>query len=76
MGLFGWDYPPGVTGNEYEISGEDYSKEIEGTCSKCQSKNTLVEQGYKYQRWVVCGRCDYQYDLPDFEENPDLEKDN
>ena len=21
--LFGWDYPPGVTGNEWQITGED-----------------------------------------------------
>jgi len=29
---FGWEYPPGVSGNEYEIAGPSWSGEIERTC--------------------------------------------
>lgn len=29
------NYPPGVTGNEYEIAGPDYEKDIEELCPKC-----------------------------------------
>ena len=63
MGQFGWDYPPGVTGNEYEIAGADYEKEYPGNCPKCGGEGTMIEQGYRHQRWVVCGRCDHQFDL-------------
>ena len=31
---FGWDYPPGVTGNEPQITGEDFSDE-EDPCDWC-----------------------------------------
>ena len=66
--IFGWDYPPGVTGNEYEIAGADYEKEVEGKCPQCGESDCLAEQGYRYQRWVDCHNCDYHADLPDREE--------
>ena len=62
---FGWDYPPGVTGNEYAIAGPDYDQEKEGVCPKCGDTGCLSEQGYRGQRWVVCCSCDYQEDLED-----------
>lgn len=57
------NYPPGVTGLEYEITGADYEKEIEGICPTCGNDNCLMEEGYRNQRWVVCSACDYQDDL-------------
>lgn len=58
---FGWSYPPGITGNEYEIAGPDYGQEIEEMCPICGNK--LVQQGYRYHHWVVCSNCDYQQDI-------------
>jgi maleate cis-trans isomerase len=34
MGMFGWSYPPGVTGNEYEIAGPDYEQEEKRACGQ------------------------------------------
>ena len=59
---FGWDYPPGVTGGEYEIAGPDYEKEfVEYPCPECGE--VLMEQGYKQDAWIFCPDCDYQTDL-------------
>lgn len=55
------NYPPGVTGNEYEIAGPDYEQDHPESCPKCGEH--MVEQGYRGQRWVVCVACDYQRDL-------------
>lgn len=75
MANFGWDYPPGVTGNEYEIAGPDYEKETDELCprrmdadsinllSESNCEGFLIEQGYRGQRWVVCSKCNYQADL-------------
>jgi hypothetical protein len=29
---FGWSYPPGVSGREYEIAGPDWAGEVHRTC--------------------------------------------
>ena len=63
MSGFGWDYPPGVTGNEYEIAGADYEKESDVPCPYEPKKGTedslpcgepTMESGYQGQRWLVC----------------------
>ena len=55
------NYPPGVTGNEYEIVGPDYEKEIDTPCPECSGQ--LVEQSYRKECWVVCCACPYQLTL-------------
>ena len=55
------NYPPGVTGFEYEIQGPDYEHETEELCPKCGG--AMVEQSYHKSRWVVCCSCYYQRDL-------------
>ena len=60
--LFGWSYPPGVTGNEYEIAGPDYEKELDKPCPKC-GQISLFEGCYHYDRWEYCSECDYQNEL-------------
>ena len=45
-------YPPGVTGNEYEIAGPDSEKELDELCSICNE--TQVELSYGHKRWIVC----------------------
>ena len=59
--MFGSNYPPGVTGNEYQIAGADYEKDYAEPCPKCG--DYMVEQGYQSSRWVSCVSCDYQADL-------------
>ena len=46
------NYPPGVTGNEYQIAGPDYERESDEPCPKC-GKETF-EEGYRGERWLVC----------------------
>lgn len=53
------NYPPGVTGNEYEIAGPVYERESEELCPaitwygvECQAPT--IEQGYGGKRWLVC----------------------
>ncbi len=55
------NYPPGVTGREYEIAGPDYEGDSEEICPKCGKY--LIEQGYHGGRWLVCFGCDYRRDL-------------
>ena len=57
------NYPPGVTGNEFEIAGPDYEQEIEGYCPGCGKSDCLMEQGYQGQRWRNCSECDYEEDI-------------
>ncbi|KKL26928.1 hypothetical protein LCGC14_2390380 [marine sediment metagenome] len=59
MSGFGWDYPPGVTGNEIEIAGPDYEKESDELCpailwygSECQAPT--LEEDYDGRRWLSC----------------------
>jgi len=60
---FGWDYPPGVTGNEIEIAGPDYEKESDVPCPYEPNKSTkdslpcgepTMEEGYHHERWLIC----------------------
>uniref|UniRef100_A0A6H1ZWZ5 Uncharacterized protein n=1 Tax=viral metagenome TaxID=1070528 RepID=A0A6H1ZWZ5_9ZZZZ len=59
--MFGWNYPPGVTGSEYAIAGPDYEQDYPEPCPVCGE--ALVQQGYRGEHWVVCISCDYQEDL-------------
>ena len=61
------NYPPGVTGNEYEIAGPDYEKDYDTPCPKCG--DCMMELGYRGTRWVVCCACDYTADLPSIEKD-------
>ena len=65
------NYPPGVTGNEFEIAGPDYEQDYPDPCPKCSSP--MVEQGYRWERWVICVSCDYREDLPEREVRHDRE---
>lgn len=48
------NYPPGVTGNEYEIAGPDYERESDVLCPTCLEKARTMEQGFRGERWLVC----------------------
>ena len=61
MTSFGWNYPPGVTGNEYAIAGPDYEQEADEPCPECGE--SMMEQGYRRERWVSCLECAYTNNL-------------
>jgi len=63
------NYPPGVTGNEYEIAGPDYETEVDGECSGCHKTGVLVEVGYRSDRWLECGECGHRQELPRLEKS-------
>lgn len=62
------NYPPGVSGNEYEIAGPDYEREVDGECPNGHA--SLVEQGYHGRRWQICTDCEWssdeEYDAHDY----------
>ena len=60
------NYPPGVTGNEYEIAGPDYEQESNEVCPECQGR--MMERGYHGEKWLSCCECSYQVDLPSIRE--------
>jgi hypothetical protein len=55
---FGWNYPPGVSGNEYQIAGPDYETEREELCIQCKEP-TLFEIGYHHDKLLYCSHCGY-----------------
>ena len=63
MSNFGWNYPPGVTGNEYQIAGPDYEEEVDGECPVCGNEFCLVEQRYRGESWVSCCHCNFEQDI-------------
>ena len=63
------NYPPGVTGNEYEIAGPDYERESDTPCPKCGGPTT--ELGHHRDRWLVCDNDHSTYLEPLDEPDPD-----
>jgi ribosomal protein S27AE len=51
-------YPPGVTGNEYEITGPDFTGDEPRPCPDCGG-DTAYEVGYQGARWWECSECGY-----------------
>lgn len=65
------NYPPGVTGNEFEIAGPDYERESDTACPVCLEKAmSCMEQGYRGERWLVC-QDGHVTDLEPPEPDPD-----
>ena len=58
------NYPPGVTGNEYQIAGADYERDVCHNCATCHATQDGTEQGYGDERWFICSVCDEITDLP------------
>ena len=51
------NYPPGVTGNEYEIAGPDTEDEVQDWCDHCESVQNGVVQTYRREAWFICDAC-------------------
>lgn len=59
---FGWSYPPGISGNEYEIAGPDQDGEDDRWCKDCE-KETLHEWArYRHDWWATCTECGRETD--------------
>ena len=56
---FGWDYPPGVSGNEFEIAGPDYEAVELRACDEdgCGFEGEVEVRGYRQERWWDCPQC-------------------
>jgi len=50
-------YPPGVTGNEYEIAGPDWEREEAHRCFHCDEVTTHTVCGFQGQVWQTCEVC-------------------
>ena len=57
------NYPPGVTGNEYEIAGPDSEWEEDLYCAKCEKTTTFSCESFQKQRSGVCSECESDIDL-------------
>ncbi len=55
-------YPPGVTGNEYQIAGPDRDWEDTRTCYDCGPTEHYFES-YRGAVWATCTECGRQVDL-------------
>jgi transcription elongation factor Elf1 len=54
---FGWDYPPGVTGNELEIAGPDWEGIEDWSCPNCDWNGKVDVSGYRGRFWTTCPSC-------------------
>ena len=57
------NYPPGVTGLEYEIAGPDSETEEERFCPKCEKEQSGFLQTYRNQGWWTCDECNQTEDI-------------
>jgi hypothetical protein len=55
------NYPCGVSGNEYSISGPDWETESNIECPVCDGE--MMEYGYRRETWVKCVVCGYTMDI-------------
>ena len=67
------NYPPGVTGNEYEIAGPDSEWEEELYCEKCEVVTLFSCESFQKQRSGICNECDNDADLGDGTDDNDWE---
>lgn len=51
------NYPPGVTGGEYEVAGPDAEEEQERFCRHCEEVQPGMLQMYRRRVWWVCDEC-------------------
>ncbi|MGH7918837.1 MAG: hypothetical protein ACREQM_02700 [Candidatus Dormibacteraceae bacterium] len=63
--MFGWNYPPGVTGTEYAICGPDWEREEKRWCATCERDRAGMLQGYRRDTWFVCDSCGEQTEIDD-----------
>ena len=57
------NYPPGVTGNEYQIAGPDSEWEETHYCEKCEKDTVFSRESFQKQRSGICSECGSDIDL-------------
>lgn len=50
-------YPPGVSGDEFQIVGPDYEREGRHYCDNCDKRTEGLFQGYSDRHWFLCDEC-------------------
>lgn len=67
------NYPPGVSGNEYEIAGPSWTGTVEAECEECGDAGLMDAEGHGWERWAYCENGhviqlpDEEYDPPEYE---------
>lgn len=56
------NYPPGVTGNEFEIAGPDFEGDTPRPCPECGGE--MYEIGFQGARWWTCEGCGHEAESP------------
>lgn len=65
------NYPPGVSGQEYEIAGADYEILLTEPCRECGAAE-VYESGYQGTAWTNCENCGHHVDdVADDSREPD-----
>jgi hypothetical protein len=59
------NYPPGVTGSEYQIAGPDYERDASRFCDHCNKLTTGYDRGYDGEAWYDCDVCGDSTDMED-----------
>ena len=67
------NYPPGVTGNEYEIAGPDSEWEETRYCEKCEKDTVFGCETFRKQRSGICTECDFDIDLGSTDDEVDID---
>lgn len=67
------NYPPGVTGNEYAISGPEREWEEDRFCDECEKDTRHTCQAHRdHGAWANCNECGQETDITDeLETGPD-----
>jgi len=66
------NYPPGVTGNEYEIAGPDMESEDNRRCEECDKNTDHYIEGYRGIVTIQCQACSDESDISDeYDGDPD-----
>lgn len=52
------NYPPGVTGNEWQIAGPDKEFEAEMRCKHCNAFELTIVSAYRGDLYWQCQACD------------------
>lgn len=57
MPSFDSNFPPGITGNEYEIAGPDWAEHSVFYCEECAADTRQVIEGFWGSVWATCDEC-------------------
>ena len=56
------NYPPGVTGNEFEIAGPDWEGPIDRDCEDCRWIGEVDAWGYQGTLHWTCPECNTEHE--------------